>query len=130
MSRFSEVTYDAASQTVVVGAGLIWDDVYSALEPHNVNVVGGRVTGVGVAGFTLGGGTYAPCLRIDTVTSLNHAVIGYSWLTNQRGLTIDTVVAFELVKPDGKIVDVTQNSNPDLFFALKVYTPHSARRVD
>ncbi|KAF9017798.1 FAD-binding domain-containing protein [Hymenopellis radicata] len=99
MSRFSEVTYDAASQTVVVGAGLIWDDVYSALEPYNVNVVGGRVTGVGVAGFTLGG--------------------GYSWLTNQRGLTIDTVIAFELVKPDGNIVNVTQNSDPDLFFALK-----------
>ena len=56
MYRFSEVTYDAASQTAVIGAGLIWDDVYAALEPHGVNVVGGRVTGVGVAGFTLGGG--------------------------------------------------------------------------
>jgi len=57
MSRFSEVRYDARSQTAVVGAGLIWDDVYAALAPHGVNVVGGRVTGVGVAGFTLGGGT-------------------------------------------------------------------------
>ncbi|GLB42526.1 putative oxygen-dependent FAD-linked oxidoreductase family protein [Lyophyllum shimeji] len=99
MSRFSEVTYDAASQTAVVGAGLIWDDVYAALAPHNVNVVGGRVTGVGVAGFTLGG--------------------GYSWLTNQRGLTIDTVTAFELVKPSGEVVNVTQNSDPELFFGLK-----------
>lgn len=57
MSRFSEVTYDASSQTAVIGAGLIWDDVYAALAPHGVNVLGGRVTGVGVAGFTLGGGT-------------------------------------------------------------------------
>lgn len=56
MSRFSNVTYDAASQTATIGAGLIWDTVYAALEPHGVNVVGGRVTGVGVAGFTLGGG--------------------------------------------------------------------------
>ena len=58
MYRFSDVKYDAASQTAEIGAGLIWDDVYAALEPHGVNVVGGRVTGVGVAGFTLGGGTF------------------------------------------------------------------------
>ena len=58
MSRFSEVTYDAAAQTATIGAGLVWDDVYAALEPYNVNVVGGRVSGVGVAGFTLGGGNF------------------------------------------------------------------------
>lgn len=57
MSRFSQVAYDATAQTVTIGAGLVWDDVYAALEQYNVNVVGGRVSGVGVAGFTLGGGT-------------------------------------------------------------------------
>jgi len=56
MYRFNNVTYDNTTQTVVVGAGLIWDDVYAALEPYGVNVVGGRVSGIGVAGFTLGGG--------------------------------------------------------------------------
>ncbi|KAL4079832.1 FAD-binding domain-containing protein [Scleroderma citrinum] len=99
MYRFSEVTYNSAAQTVTIGAGLIWDDVYAALEPYGVNVVGGRVTGVGVAGLTLGG--------------------GYSWLTNQHGLTIDTVTAYELVLPSGSVVNVTQSSNPSLFFALK-----------
>ena len=79
---------------------MIWDDVYTALEPYNVNVVGGRVTGVGVAGFTLGG--------------------GYSWKTNQYGLTIDTVQAFELVLPNGTVTVVTATSNADLFFGLKV----------
>jgi len=99
MYRFSTRNYNAASQTVEIGSGLIWDDVYAYLEPYNVNVVGGRVTGVGVAGFTLGG--------------------GYSWKTNQYGLTIDTVTAFELVKPNGTIVSVTQASDPSLFMALK-----------
>ena len=42
--------------TVELGAGLIWDEVYLALEPFNVTVVGGRVPGIGVSGFTLGGG--------------------------------------------------------------------------
>ncbi|KAF5346348.1 hypothetical protein D9758_011479 [Tetrapyrgos nigripes] len=99
MTRFSEVTYDADAQTATIGTGLVWDDVYETLVPQGVNVVGGRVTGVGVAGFTLGG--------------------GYSWLTNQHGLTVDNVVSFELVKPDGSVVTVTDSSDADLFWALK-----------
>ena len=57
MYRFSDVVYNPGSQTADIGVGLIWDDVYAALEPHGVNVVGGRVSGVGVAGLTLGGGS-------------------------------------------------------------------------
>lgn len=56
MIRFNNVTYNESEQTADIGAGMIWDEVYSGLAPHGVNVVGGRVTGVGVAGFTLGGG--------------------------------------------------------------------------
>ncbi|KDN42352.1 hypothetical protein RSAG8_06843, partial [Rhizoctonia solani AG-8 WAC10335] len=104
--KFSGVTYheapaaaDGSVGTVEYGSGLVWDDVYAALEPHGVNVVGGRVTGVGVGGFTLGG--------------------GYSWLSNQYGLTIDTVTAFELVLPNGTITTVTETLNADLFFSLK-----------
>ena len=36
-------------------SGRVWDTVYAALEPYGVSVVDGRVSGVGVAGFTLGG---------------------------------------------------------------------------
>ncbi|CAE6425123.1 unnamed protein product [Rhizoctonia solani] len=104
--NFNEVTYrkapaaaDGSVGTVDFGSGLIWDDVYAALEPHGVNVVGGRVTGVGVGGFTLGG--------------------GYSWLSNQYGLTIDTITAFEVVLPNGTITTATETQNPDLFFGLK-----------
>lgn len=32
------------------------DDVYAELDPHNVTVVGGQVSHVGEAGFTLGEG--------------------------------------------------------------------------
>ncbi|KAF8188907.1 hypothetical protein K438DRAFT_2145941 [Mycena galopus ATCC 62051] len=99
MARFSGVTYDATNGTATIGTGLIWDDVYIALEPFGVNVVGGRLSGVGVAGLALGG--------------------GYSWLTNQFGLTVDTITAFELVKPSGDIVSITEDSDPDLFFGLK-----------
>jgi hypothetical protein len=65
MTRFNQVQYSAVSQTAVVGAGLIWDDVYAALESRGVSVVGGRVSGVGVAGFTLGGGELRSVLTHD-----------------------------------------------------------------
>ncbi|KAF8182933.1 FAD-binding domain-containing protein [Pholiota molesta] len=97
--RLSEVKYDPELQTATIGTGLIWDDVYAALEPFGVSVLGGRVTGIGVGGFILGG--------------------GYSWQTNQFGLAIDNVVGFELVQPNGQIVDVTKQSDPELFFGLK-----------
>ncbi|KAI0727409.1 FAD dependent oxidoreductase [Fomitopsis betulina] len=99
MKRFTEVTYDAGAGVAKIGAGNIWDNVYAALEPYNVSVVGGRVSGIGVTGFTLGG--------------------GYSFKSNQYGLTIDTVVGFEVVLPTGIVVNATENENPDLFWGLK-----------
>ncbi|KAJ7020917.1 FAD-binding domain-containing protein [Mycena alexandri] len=99
MTRFNTVNYDKKSGTIAIGSGMIWDDVYAELEPHGVIAAGGRVPGVGVAGFTLGG--------------------GYNWLSNKVGLTVDTVLGYQLVKPNGDIVSVTATSNSDLFFALK-----------
>lgn len=60
MSRFDAVTYHTSNQTVDIGVGLLWEEVYQQLEVHNRTVVGGRIPGIGVAGLTLGGGT---CLR-------------------------------------------------------------------
>jgi FAD/FMN-containing dehydrogenase len=56
MTRFKNIKVTTGAATVEVGAGLTWDQVYAALEPYGVNVVGGRVPGIGVAGLTLGGG--------------------------------------------------------------------------
>jgi len=56
LAFLADVTYDAASQTVTIGASLIWD-IYAALEPpHSVNAVSGQVTDVDLAGFILRGG--------------------------------------------------------------------------
>ncbi|KAK0229786.1 hypothetical protein EDD85DRAFT_123625 [Armillaria nabsnona] len=99
MTRFKDITYDLKTQTVVIGAGNIWDDVYKALDARGVNVLGGRVSEIGVAGFTLGG--------------------GYSWLSNQHGLAIDNVLAYELVILNGEVTNVTASTDPDLFFSLK-----------
>jgi len=99
MARFNQTTYHPNNQTVTIGTGLPWDQVYARLEPFGVTAAGGRIPGIGVSGLSLGG--------------------GYSWKTNQVGLTIDTIVAHDVVLPTGQIEHVTQASNPDLFFALK-----------
>jgi len=56
MSRFNDTKVDPENETVEIGPGLTWDQVYETLSPTGVNVVGGRVAGVGVAGLILGGG--------------------------------------------------------------------------
>ncbi len=76
LRRFRKTIFHENNQTVDIGPGLVWDDVYKSLEPYNVSVIGGRLTGVGVGGFTLGG--------------------GYSWKSNQYGLAIDNVLEYEV----------------------------------
>lgn len=41
-----------------VGAGALWDYVYSVLDIRNLSVVGGRAAGVGVGGLITGGTVY------------------------------------------------------------------------
>jgi hypothetical protein len=66
MTRFNETKVDIAAATVEVGAGLTWGQVYSELEPYGVNVVGGRLPRVGVAGTTLGGGKHLQSASLRT----------------------------------------------------------------
>lgn len=98
LARFTDIVIHEDSETVEIGAGLTWSDVYSYLVPKGINVVGGRLGPVGVSGFTLGG--------------------GYSFKTNQYGLAVDTVTEFELVLPSGQVKVVTEKDE-DLWFALK-----------
>lgn len=46
--------------------------------------------------------------------------IGYSWFTNEFGLAVDNVLAFQIALSDGRVVSASAETNPDLFFALKV----------
>src|ERR1700761_4613249 len=56
MARFRDIVLNEEEGTVEIGAGLTWTDVYSYLVPKGLSVAGGRIDGVGVSGFTLGGG--------------------------------------------------------------------------
>ncbi|KAI3616333.1 putative fad dependent oxidoreductase [Moniliophthora roreri] len=99
LSRLNDLTYDAASSVAKVRAGLTWDKVYAQLLPSGVKVIGGCAPGVSVGGVLLGG--------------------RYSYFTNQYGLSINNIVAHDLVLPNRTFVVVTEASDPDIFFALK-----------
>jgi hypothetical protein len=54
-------------------------------------------------------------------------VAGYSWKSNQYGLTVDSVTEFHLVSPNGTEIVVTE-AEKDLWFALKVCLMMTTKR--
>ena len=91
MSRFCDVDYDSEAQMATIGAGLIWDDVYDALDPHGVNVVGGRVSGVGVAGLALGGGTFEWYVRSKAIfNDMNRILVAHKsiWFNDRYDASV------------------------------------------
>ncbi len=90
---------DEQRRIVRVGPGARWTDVASALQPLGWALSSGDYGGVGVGGLATAGG------------------VGF--LGREHGLTIDHVVAAEVVLADGSIVQATADENPDLFWALR-----------
>lgn len=102
---------------VSLGPGNSWGEVFSALEPLGLTVVGGRSAGVGVGGFLLGGKLIhgvASEFQSDEVHSG-----GISWYSNLYGLGCDNIVAYEVVLANGSIVSASKDSLPDLYKALR-----------
>ena len=84
---------------VEAGAGLNWHELYSALVPYDLIVVGGRLKTIGTSGLTLGG--------------------GISYFTSKYGFAMDNVLAYEIVTSSGDVLTATATQNEDLFWALK-----------
>lgn len=99
LSGIHAVQVDAERRTVRVGGGCVSRDVDDATHPHGLAVPLGIVASTGVGGLTLGGGS------------------GY--LTRSFGLTIDNLLAAEVVLADGRVVTASPDSHPDLFWALR-----------
>ena len=49
----------------------------------------------------------------------SHILSGYSYKTSQYGLGLDNVVGYELVLPNGTVINVT-SKDEDLWFGLRV----------
>jgi FAD/FMN-containing dehydrogenase len=98
LKNLNEVSV-STEYTAVVGAGNVWKDVYTALQPTDLVVIGGRVSDIGVGGLTTGG--------------------GISFFSNIYGWACDNVASYEVVTAAGVIVTVSPDAYPDLYFALR-----------
>jgi len=99
LSLIKYVHVDPAAKTVRAGGGCTWGDVDHAAHAFGLAVPSGIISTTGVGGLTLGGG------------------LGY--LTRQFGLTIDNLLAADVVLADGRSVVASAEENADLFWAIR-----------
>lgn len=74
-------------------------DIYTVAASNNVTVVGGADPNVGIGGWLTGG--------------------GHSPVSSKYGLGVDQVLEIEAVVANGTLLTVNEDSNPDLFWALR-----------
>jgi FAD/FMN-containing dehydrogenase len=99
LSRLRGVRVDAESRRARVEGGCTWSDVDAATHAYGFAVPTGIISTTGVGGLTLGGGT--------------------GHLTRRYGLTIDNLLAADVVLADGSLVRASEDEHPDLFWALR-----------
>ncbi len=81
------------------GHGVKWADVIQAASPFGLAPLNGFAATVGVVGYLLGG--------------------GFGWLVRQYGLGASSMRSMEFVTADGRLLQVNENSYPDLFWGLR-----------
>ncbi|MFN8411137.1 MAG: FAD-binding oxidoreductase [Anaerolineales bacterium] len=99
LSLMKDLQIDLESRTAWAETGLTAGEFTTAAAAHGLAVGFGDTSSVGLGGITLGGG------------------VGY--LVRKYGLTIDSLLAAELVTADGKILTVDLTNEPDLFWAIR-----------
>lgn len=99
LSPMRDIRVDPKARTVRVGPGCTSGDVDHATHAFGLAVPFGIIANTGVGGLTLGGGS------------------GY--LTRKHGLTIDNLIAADVVLADGTFVTASADENANLFWALR-----------
>ena len=99
LSGMRGVEVDAGAKTARAQGGATWGDFNDATYPFGLATTGGIISTTGVGGLTLGGG------------------IGY--LTRGFGLSLDNLLAADVVTADGQQLHATDRQNDDLFWALR-----------
>jgi FAD/FMN-containing dehydrogenase len=99
LSQMNGLDIDVGRRTAWAQTGLTAGAYTTAVGAHGLATGFGDTGSVGIGGLTLGGG------------------IGY--LVRKHGLTIDDLLAAEVVTADGQVLHVDDQHHPDLFWAIR-----------
>lgn len=99
LSAMRAVRVDPVARMAWVQGGALWGDVDHETQAHGLATTGGIVSHTGVGGLTLGG--------------------GIGWLMRKHGLTVDNLLAVDVVTADGELLRASVDEHPDLFWALR-----------
>jgi FAD/FMN-containing dehydrogenase len=99
LSNMKDLQIDPESRTAWAETGLTAGEFTTEVARHGLAVGFGDTASVGIGGITLGGG------------------VGY--LVRKYGLTIDSLLAAEVVTADGQIRHLDEQTHPDLFWAIR-----------
>jgi FAD/FMN-containing dehydrogenase len=104
LSQMRGATVDAERRSARVNGGALLADLDDAAQAVGLVCPVGVVSHTGAAGLTLGG--------------------GMGRLMRKFGLTVDNLLAVELVTADGRVVRASDDENPDLFWGIRGAGPN------
>ncbi len=99
LSEMKALEIDVERRTAWAETGLTAGEYTNAVGAYGLATGFGDTGSVGIGGITLGGG------------------IGY--LVRKHGLTIDSLIAADIVTADGQLLRVDAETHPDLFWAIR-----------
>ncbi|MGH2683151.1 MAG: FAD-binding oxidoreductase [Actinomycetota bacterium] len=99
LSDMRALEIDAEGRTAWAQTGLTAGEYTTAAGAHRLATGFGDTGSVGIGGITLAGG------------------VGF--LVRKHGLTIDSLLAADIVTADGQLLRVDAETNPDLFWAIR-----------
>jgi len=99
LADMRSLVIDAQARTAWAETGLTAAAYSTAADAHGLATGFGDTGSVGISGITLGGG------------------VGY--LVRKHGMTIDDLLAADIVTADGQLLRVDAQSHPDLFWAIR-----------